>query len=793
MCCSFVIWYLRNSYLSNIKDGVGERLITLNPAILNTPGFRAAGWSASSSEIKRTYSPPIPTALASEYFNAPRPGRQTPASFGEDEEEGGMVTGGGSNDTVGPGPGPMIRRRRRKEQAEEDDSSDLSDESDDDMEAGQRAAQSIKFAKMPARNRSESSPARRAEDQDGPLVNVISPSKRSTDGRLRQGTLGGSLGTRPRGNTATSSDMSSDVDFDQTIFQRRDIGHRKKRPTVTSNSSEPPEEITPRPGTARDTPDGLMDDDSGEESIGSALSSEFGETVETGSLLDAVGLAGQPDSSPILTSTNLPSSSPKKTRSTPMLQPLPTPRPISMVAPVSLLGQALRAQRSTPANPLERFQGLSGKGSPNPFYIKIYAPFSKQPEEPFEVLLNRQNKEGTNVSVVEAIGFALWRYQEEGLEPELDPKDLNVNRWVLRMVEDGEVEYDFPPLGRARPIQDFTNNNLRGARGRSRERPWDEFALVKANAREEAENEKLTPNLTTSTEEIPAEPILKVTGPPQPSVPPSVPVARSHAGLGQPFPSALNYASFTPADQPAPAASYATPRMGRTKTVNIRYMDLSTSTQSTTMEIPTDSYIADILDHVCKRWKLEKAGFLLKVSGTNTVAPLDRTVEALGNWSELDLVRRRFMGGPHSLTGSPGSSSPNAPLLIDIDGPKKGRKNTSLANLISNAGGYKRYVVIRKQPMSFTQADRRVITFDGDYIHIMPAETTKTLYNTTAKSTSILFSNVLDSKVSRKHPKSLKLVIRRGNESKRYDFEAKNALEAQEIVEEIHKFMKNAG
>lgn len=41
-----------------------------------------------------------------------------------------MVTGGGSNDTVGPT--LNAKRRRRKEQLEEDDSSDLSDESDED-------------------------------------------------------------------------------------------------------------------------------------------------------------------------------------------------------------------------------------------------------------------------------------------------------------------------------------------------------------------------------------------------------------------------------------------------------------------------------------------------------------------------------------------------------------------------------------------------------------------------------------------------------------------------------------
>jgi hypothetical protein len=107
-------------------------LINVDSSVLNNAAFRAAGWVPNAADIKRTYSPPIPTAITSEYFQAPRSaGLKVPEAFGEDEEEGGMVTGGGgSNDTVGPA--LNAKRRRRREQLEEDDSSDLSDESDDD-------------------------------------------------------------------------------------------------------------------------------------------------------------------------------------------------------------------------------------------------------------------------------------------------------------------------------------------------------------------------------------------------------------------------------------------------------------------------------------------------------------------------------------------------------------------------------------------------------------------------------------------------------------------------------------
>lgn len=181
---SFTIWQLRSSYLSTIKDGVGDRLINVNSSVLNTPGFRAAGWSSTNplnaGNINRSYSPPIPTtaAVASEYFqvgqrngrsdkrgNGTGNGSPDELGFGGigddgDDDEGGMVTGRGSTDTIGPrvhgrsGVKRVRRRERlqqqqqqqqqnqdrakreqRRQEAEDDDSSDLSDESDEEPES----------------------------------------------------------------------------------------------------------------------------------------------------------------------------------------------------------------------------------------------------------------------------------------------------------------------------------------------------------------------------------------------------------------------------------------------------------------------------------------------------------------------------------------------------------------------------------------------------------------------------------------------------------------------------------
>lgn len=157
---SFAIWQLRTSYLSTIKDGIGDRLINVNNSVLNTPGFRAAGWSSASANpytqtaaahIKRTYSPPIPTTttVSGDYYRFGANKELADGGFGEEgeDEEGGMVTGKSSAEVTGRRHhgrhGKKPRRRERQQQdhriAEEDDSSDLSDDSDDDGESSRRS------------------------------------------------------------------------------------------------------------------------------------------------------------------------------------------------------------------------------------------------------------------------------------------------------------------------------------------------------------------------------------------------------------------------------------------------------------------------------------------------------------------------------------------------------------------------------------------------------------------------------------------------------------------------------
>lgn len=110
---------------------------------------------------------------------------------------------------------------------------------------------------------------------------------------------------------------------------------------------------------------------------------------------------------------------------------------------------------------------------------------------------------------------------------------------------------------------------------------------------------------------------------------------------------------------------------------------------------------------------------------------------------------------------------------------------------MTSANNFKKYYVTRKQLASFTAINQRVLIFDGDFLHNMPADTGKP-YDAHAKTNSFAFADMLKCKVSTKHSKLIRLLIRRSTESKRYDFEARTAGEAQEIVDEITKEMQLA-
>ena len=778
-----VSYQLRTSYLNEIADGVGERLLTVNEGFLNSAAFKAAGWRPNSSHTKHTHSPPIPTAIASEYFQAaPRPHGH---SLEDGDDDGGMLTGGGA-DTVGPG-AAATKRRRRREQMEEDDSSDLSDESDD--EPDQRAAQQIKFAKMPVRTRSGSSPTQTSNLKS----TTTAPSPRSK--RRGSQTALVTVKERPRRDTVTSSEMSSENELEVIQKQRSASRAAARAARLQDKIQEEEPTMGIRRASTQLLPEEEEDDDSDD---ASDMTGDYVGSIDSVSILDVADVpvkasptaqvVGTPPKGFTRQSTIRKSQPPVRLAT---LSALPPPRPMSMIRPMSvvqphsLLSAALKAKEHKSSIPFQKFAHYSGQGTKGSIAIRIYPAFAKNPETPFEVLIQHRVNDGQGaeraVTVADLIGLALYRYNAEKREPSLPAGKLNINWWTLRMVEEGgEVDDDFPPFERTKPLTSFTTVNNAAQRGggrmRSNSTAYDEFALVAASEDEYEANRELTPQEEEDEEPESQEPESEAPQPEEAAMPKS-PGATLLAVPSKPRQNPIittTYRSNTPntplADAPQAPAATANPSRGQQKLLRIHIMSADTAPgQLVTVDVTTETYLAEVLEVVCRKRQLDKGNHVLKLPGSGAVVMIDRPVSSIGNVSDLELYRRRFAtDGPLTMTGSPGSSSPKA-ALAEAYGQKRVHKKTQmlgphpLAREIAKQdelrnANYKKYTVWRKQPMRIVGMSERILVIDGEYIHIVPASGGKALYEGGGgKTTTVHFSNVVGCKVPRKHPTNVKV------------------------------------
>lgn len=638
-----------------------------------------------------------------------------------------MLTGpaGGGTDTLGPGITTNRQRRRRREQMDEDDSSDLSDESDDDADQ-QRAAQQIKFAKMPVRHRSGSSPIQSSNlRQASASVSASNSNGGNTSSpratpALRRGSQSAleTVKERVRRDTVTSSDISSENEFDASGFHRQREAANKAAARAAKLQAKIGATTDPVAGVKRQESD-LLDEeleDEDDDSDASDTSSALIASIDSASILDAVEnplhaasptqqVVGTPPrvftrQSTIRRSQAPPRLAPQVLEALPPPRPISTLRPTSMVPPRSLITAALRAKMTKPAGAFESFALLSGPGEADALAIRVYVPFSTTPSKPMEILMKRKANDRP-VIVAELIGLSLWKYQEANLQPPLPADKLNVNWYTLRLAdEEGEVDDDFPQLERKKPLTSFTlANNSSASRGGGRgAKPsaWDDFALMLASEEEFESNQMTTPEYGMQQDH-------ETTGAEGPSsardedaTPKNSPrdklsewiAAANNAASERPRPNPLTTTTFRPgvtlADSPAPpppsAASQHAQQRGHHKLLRIHIMSSDAQPgQLVTLDVTTDMYLAEVLDLVCRKRQLDKAAHVLKIPRSGEVVLIDRTVSSIGNVTDLELYRRRFAtDGPLTLTGSPSSSSPN-PMLTDASGALIGASSSSFA------------------------------------------------------------------------------------------------------------------
>ncbi|RPA95954.1 SIN1-domain-containing protein [Choiromyces venosus 120613-1] len=745
----FVIYRIRTRYLQGMKDGVGERLISVNPASVNIPAYRNAGWGAAA-EIRRTYSPPITSGNGAEYFTgaSSRSIGLGDGSIGLGDGSIGLGEGDGvippvfidqadddnlvglasvglashfSNESTDMATEKSeIRRRRRRERQvhrEDDDSSDMSDDSDDD-EGTQSAQQKIQFdfpkkEIVPPRPRSGSSPLR------GPQVLVTSPSKSRTR-RLRGGSHG-------------------DVDFhknnqdhlppaDEGLLSSGLVSEIEKLHAEIANK------LRSSPNSSLPRDERFGDESADDSDASTSMSSDFNETADSHPAVIGNSLS--------LPQKRQPASSPA------VLHALPPPiRPISQLQPISALTQLLRAKESEAANPFESYKDFSGKGELRPITLKLLIPYTRS-SSLFEVNIKQGGSTKKETTVLDAIGFVLYKYIEDKKEPVLTEELSNINKWVFRMVDDGEPDDDFPPLERTQPITSYIVKKGRSGRGSARDAKLEgEFALCEANQLQFLENERVTPTPPT---------FKKPTAGP-PATPSS---SKSETAI-------------------RPTNQTTTPG-GTSRILRIHLSTIDEFAQSVSVCVTTNTNISEVLDQVCRKKHLEKSKYVLRIAGTPSHAfiPLERTVASLGEQDQLDLVLRNIPESPIATLRTPKKSKFLQPAA------------TWTPDMLSSRD-YLKYTVWRKASMSFMARHERILAIDGEYVHVMPSDQ-KTLFENSSKTTSIHISTIIGCKTFRKMPSSFKIVVlrpQRETKLKRYDFEAVNEEQAIELVEELRKAM----
>ncbi|KAF8321089.1 stress-activated map kinase interacting protein 1-domain-containing protein [Cantharellus anzutake] len=383
--------------------------------------------------------------------------------------------------------------------------------------------------------------------------------------------------------------------------------------------------------------------------------------------------------------------------------------------------------------------------------------------------------------VEEVIGFALWSYWEEGCEPRLDEGakkwdeeerkvKSSASAWCLRIVEDdGDVDDDFPVLVRTSSISRWYRHPL---------------AVVEATPSQVKENlesdSKIVrrPSRLVITTRAKSDSTTSGQGPPSQSA-----LTKSQAGL---TPDAITSSALTGGNAPT---TITHEKSGAPVFLKVRVAETADAAYySTTIHVTTDTYLADVLDLVCKKKKITNPkDYALLLEDLSILLPLDRTVVSLERRDKLCIMKRALLEtlGP-GLGRQPGrATDPNASIFD---------KNKHHADLLPDvadfASVYKKYTIYRKIPRMFGSHER-VLAIDGDYIHIMPSATRALLDS--LKTSSYHIGAVVKCTMSKKGSASVKLIVRRETGDKRYDLEAENAQLAAEIVTTIRNLQRTYG
>lgn len=480
----------------------------------------------------------------------------------------------------------------------------------------------------------------------------------------------------------------------------------------------------------------------------------------------------------------------------------------------SELSRRLRSADQEPRNPFAAlYAGTAARSAASAPRVKIevYFPWCTSPSNEVRSTVvsdadprqRRMTLEVRNdATMEEVIGFGLFCYVEEQWAPALpsalprfsgsEGDMLTTVGWELRMVEDGDVDDDFPALDRGLTLAKFGTHDEA------------EFAIVPTGPAGVASNKAQYAQIQRRA--------TRVFAPDQSTEPaartsePLMPAVRSHSlGMDAVADTPLG-ASVTLGKSMGAMATMGTMTYLRvliTPSREVRY--------TTTVQVPAEMYLADVLELICRKrqlacpseWALVAHSTHLTAAATasldgTVVIPLDRTVASLQGQRDLALVRRSSLAVKDAaLTSS--STDPNAPIFgADAHYSKPEQDLNTIYKVCDDqlrllnglTDKVQTWTVNRKTTMFVGRHEQRTLTLDGDWLHITPAD--MRAFN--ARMVSYPLVSVALCDLSSKGKQLVKLIVDKDARSqKRHDFEAASAHEALDIVRSINSVRRALG
>ncbi|KAJ7033204.1 stress-activated map kinase interacting protein 1-domain-containing protein [Mycena alexandri] len=452
-------------------------------------------------------------------------------------------------------------------------------------------------------------------------------------------------------------------------------------------------------------------------------------------------------------------SSPEMTFARKKVAPLPArPQRSALTALIVSSGES--------TNPFaELYAAVSGRGEGASTNVSVYFPSARAPKGQAMDLNVRKD-----ATVEEVIGFALWTYCEEGWLPKLDEGMENADEeklatrlsavgWIMRIAEeDGEVDDDFPPPDRIGKVAKFNA---------------EAYAVLEATPAQIQQNQLIE----TKIQRHPS----RVTAAKKQEKPPA---ALSLAVAGSALPGSGIFGSALGASVPFSTSLGPLSGHGPQIFLRIKVEDTPDTVHiATTIPVSAGMYMQEVLERVCRKTKLdhpEAYALLLANDNTRILIPLDRTVASLQGKRELVLIRRTMIDD-NVVRGTGKTTDPNASILKRMsDTPE-----VKFSSAIDYSNIYKQYTIFRKMPMLVAKQER-TLAFDGLYIHILPTanKATKAVFDS-GKHASYHIRSIADCQQSTKSSAIFKLVVGGAHGKKRYDYEAESAKHASEIVAQI--------